>query len=195
MRCFAPIPSLALCLTLGACTEPVEPADPGEVLVDFADLMADDVYRALWGGIEEEDGIELWVPESGASLAGSVGLPTTSGASYGVDGELSADWSLLFTVSDGPMEGEYTWDWDFDMDIGRLVLPSSEVSGAGAWAVDSVYYDNVNDSHVFEGSLAIDGGEAMDLSYEAHFSGNLHWVRGTIGDVEVDWENPNPDLP
>jgi hypothetical protein len=182
-------------LLIAGCTDPADPADPGEVLRDFAETMADEVYDAIWAGIAEEEGIELWVPESDALLSGDLDLPTSSGATYGVDGELSFGWTLLFFESEYPMDGEYNWTWNFAGDIQRLQLPDCELRGQGSWMVQSVYYDNANHSHGFDGFLAIDGGEPLDVGYSAHFSGNLHWVRGHIGDVEVDWENPNPDLP
>lgn len=184
-----------LTLFLVGCPGPAESADPAEALVDFAEVMADDVHDAIWAGIEEEDGLDLWFPEDDGVFSGDLSLPTSSGATHGVDGELNVGWTLFFYESEYPMEGEYNWVWTFTEDIRRLQLPDCEVRGQGSRMVQSVYYENANHGHGFDGFLVIDGGEPLEVVYSAHFSGNLHWVRGSIGDVDVDWENPNPDLP
>ena len=80
---------------------------------------------------------------------------------------------MLFENQDD-LEGIYHWYWDYSLDIERLTLPSCEVAGTGEWTVHTIHYDNSNDGHIFEGSLALDGGESLAVSYEAHFSGNLH---------------------
>jgi hypothetical protein len=187
MRHTAPI----LAVILLGCSDP---PDPAEVLVDFAEILADDVYDAIWAVVEGEDGVDLWHLEDGESFSGSASLPSADGQSYGVDGELSVSWALGFELTEYD-DGVSNWFWDYDLDLTRLALRDGEVGGQGAWAVEHEQYDYQWQSQVFEGQLAIDGGELQDVSYEAHFSGNLHWVRGSIGEVEVDWENPNPDLP
>lgn len=181
-----------MCAVLVCACAP--PADPAETLIDFAEVMADDVYDAAWAGVTAEDGLDLWHLEDGAAFSGSLTLPTDDGQSHGVDGELSVDWALQFELTDYD-DSVSNWYWDVQLDISRLALPTCEISGQGAWAVEHEQYDYQWQSQLFEGQLAIDGGDLQDVAYEAHFSGNLHWVRGTIGEVEVDWENPNPDLP
>ena len=175
-----------------ACFEGASAADPGDVLVDFAGLMADDVMDAIWDGLEAE-GVELWFPESGSHYTGQLSLPTGDEGGLGLDGELTVDWALDFEMVD-ELEGIARWDWQFVVDIDRLNLMGTDVAGSGAWTVASEYYDYHNHRHGFEGQLSIDGDELMDVEYEAFQSGNLHWVRGSIGDVEVDWANPDADL-
>jgi hypothetical protein len=185
-RLFIVIPALAL-----ACGEPTEPADPERALITFAETMAADVYNAMWDHVDQET-VELWHHEDGASFSGTIELPTASGESYGVDGELVLDWSMLFEIQD-EMEGIYLWSWDVEADIDRLVVPECELSGAGEWTVDQETYDYSWKSHRFVGQLALEDGELQDVEVEFFYSGNLHWVRGTIGETEVDWENPNAD--
>ncbi len=188
MRITASVPFVAL-LSLG-CTEP---ADPGETLLDFAELMADDLYDALWTAVEDGEGLDMWHLDDGASFSGNASLSGGSEAS-GVDGELTADWALEFELTEYD-DGVSNWYWDIDIDIERLALPDAEVAGSGAWSLEHEYYDYDWRAHSFDGQLAIDGGELQDVSFDAYFSGNLHWVQGSIGGVEVDWENDNPDLP
>ncbi len=189
MRCFfSVVPLLA-----SGCVEPRAPADPEDVLVGFAETMAEDVYSALWSHVDSEV-VELWHPEDGASFDGSVTLPTASGERYGVDGELVLDWGLLFELAH-EMEGIYRWTWDVQVELDRLAVAPCELAGTGSWSVEQETYDYSWTSQRFEGQLRYDDRELEQVSYEAHHSGNLHWVRGHIGAVEVDWENPNPDLP
>ncbi len=182
-----------LSLALIGCTEPVEPADPTEALLDFAEVLSADVYNALWDGIEAEEGVELFVPESGTSLSGQLSLPLDDGSSFGLDGELTADWSVVYEEIGDPDDYVNHWDWDFELEIARLAAPCCEMAGQGSWTVEHELYDYSWRKQVFDGQLSIDGGELQDVSFEAHYSGNLHWVRGSIGGTEVDWENPDAD--
>ncbi len=184
MRTAALIALLPLFTT--ACFDEAEPTDPGELLPELADALGDDVYDAIWAGIEAE-GLDLWQLEDGDAHSGVLDV---SGS--GVDGELSVTWELIYEVQD-EVEGIDRWYWDFEIDIDRLALSLDELSGTGSWSVEHERYDYNWQSHDFAGQISVNGDDPQDVDFEAFFNGNLHWVRGTMGDVEVDWENPDAD--
>lgn len=185
---------LVIPLSLSVLPGCVDSVDPSEAFLDLAEALTTDVYDAVWDAVEEEEDIELWPPASQQTIQGSLDIPTTSGASHGVDGELQVQWELSSWESE-TLEDEYHWDWSFTLTIDRLALPSCEVAGQGAWIVEETWYDFGGHSHDFQGELALDEGEPQPLALEAYYSGNLHSAAGSIGDLEVDWENDNPDLP
>jgi hypothetical protein len=171
------------------------PPDPARALREFAEASAEPVYEGLWLAVEADAALDLWNLADDTTAAGWVEMPSATGDRFGVDGELSADWTLAATATDPPTDGERAWDWAFEVDYARLSLPSCEVSGAGSWTVAATWYDIGIEQHAWEGELTLGDLEALDVTFEALHSGNLHWVRGRIGDTEVDWENPDPDLP
>ena len=179
-------------LAVWACA--CEPApDPARALREFAEAGAEPVYDGLWLAVEADAALDLWDLPDDTTAAGWVEIPTAAGERFGVDGELDVDWTLAYAAPEE--DGERAWDWTFEVAYARLALPSCELSGAGSWTVAATWYDIGIEQHAWEGTLALDGGEALPVSFEALHSGNLHWVRGSIGDTEVEWENPDPDLP
>ncbi|MFH1469733.1 MAG: hypothetical protein ABIO70_35430 [Pseudomonadota bacterium] len=185
MRILFVVPLLAL-----GCT-PADPADPALALRELATANAEGVYNAIYDGIEAQDGIDLWNPGDGYTGSSSLALPAAGGEDFGLDGAIEVDWTLTWSED----SYVYLWDWTFAVDYAPLVLPSCEVTGAATWAMTYEYYDYVMSDHTFAGTVTLDDGEPLEVAYTAHWSGNLHNVQGSIGDVAVDWENPNPDLP
>jgi len=167
-----------LLLAFAACTVP----DPALALRELAEANAGTVFTAIRDGIEAAEGVDLDALDDGAELSGAL----DAGAGVGVD------WTVTYGLEDDWIQ---RWDWTFDVDYAPLALPSCGLEGAGAWTVAHTRIEFDYADHAFAGTLALDGGEPQDASYEAYYSGNLHWVRGAIGETLVDWENPSPDLP
>ncbi len=168
---------------LSACTEP---ADPAEVLPEFADVLARDIYDGVWDAVTAE-GIDLWQLEDGATHSGELTL-----ASPTVDGDISVTWALSYEL-DAEFDELDRWTWDFEIEIDSLALSVDELSGSGSWSVEHERYDYSKQDHSFVGQLSVNGEELQDVDFEAYFNGNLHWVSGTMGGVSVEWENPSPD--
>ncbi len=183
MRIHASLALVTLLVT--ACTEEAEPTDPAVLLPEFADALGDDVYDAVWAGIDAE-GLDLYALEDGDTHSGELDL------SGSLDGEVSVTWALTYEIQD-EAEGIDRWYWDFEIDIERLALSLDEIAGQGSWSVEHERYDYHWQSHDFSGQLSVNGDDAQDVDFEAFYNGNLHWVRGTMGDVEVDYDNPDAD--
>jgi hypothetical protein len=165
-----------------------EPVDPTEALLDFAEAMSEEVYDGLWSQVDGREDLDLWALES-SSYSGELAL----GAAQGVQGELSGSWSLSYAPVDHGADEVRVWLWDVELEIASLDLPCCEVAGHGGWTVEHQSYDYSWQQHGFVGELIFDGGEPTPVELEALHSGNLHWVRGTVGETEVDWENPDAD--
>ena len=173
---------MLLCLGMLACQD--EP-DLSKVLQEFAQANATNVYDGIYDDVEKEEGLNLWDHDDIGTFSGQLSL------SEGV----TIDWSLEYTWPNGEDEGERHWDWIFAADYDTFGLASGAIAGSGDWEVNHGWYDIDYADHSFDGQLILDDGDSMDVDYEAYFSGNLHWVEGTIDGVEVDWEHSNPDLP
>ena len=118
----------------------------------------------------------------------------TLSAVGGQEGDIEVEYTLSIEESSS-LDDEWTYSWSFEVDYSGVQLDSCTVDGSGTWTVEHVHYDHDWVDHAWDGQLGLDGADLQDVSYEAYFSGNLHWVQGSIGDVVVDWENDNPDLP
>ncbi|MBT3220600.1 MAG: hypothetical protein HN348_16055 [Proteobacteria bacterium] len=165
--------------------------DNFQLMLDFAERNARKVHYAIHEGVEEEEGLDLWQFENCGYYSGNLDLPTSSGSRHGLDGELSVEWELDFSAP----AYNHQWDWQFDIEYDRLALKTTEVTGSGHWTVESAYWDIDYATHTFDGRLKPKGGGDVAVAYQAYFSGNIHWIRGKIGDLVVDWENPNSNIP
>lgn len=166
--------SLILCT---GCTS----ADPTMVLREFALYSCDQAYSTIWDAVDAEH--DIWQPAD-LSLSGSG--ETGDGLAY--EYQLDADES-------DTLEDEITYSWTIEVELDGLELDSAVVDGSGSWTVEHVRYDLQYAHHAWVGELSVDGQDAEPADFESYFSGNLHWVTGSLGETEVDWEHANPDLP
>ena len=175
-----------LALAIGCPT--ADPVDPATALQEFATFNADDLYSAIWAEVSVSH--ELWNPVEYTVIDGDFVLSGVGGSASEIDVTYSLD------LQEGEtFEGENVYAWTMELDYLGVQLPSCIVDGSGTWIVEHAYYDYNNIEHSWDGQLGLDDADPQQVSYEAFFSGNLHWLTGSIGDTEVDWENDNPDLP
>ena len=163
-----------------------------EVLVDLAEVHADALFRGIQSGVEAGIG-SLWDLESDSTHDGTLGLPEDAGKVWDADASLEVVWEVSYVLDDG--EGIRTWDWAMQLDLGRLALPSCEVSGTTSGTVEDVVWDLSYADHAWDGEIAIDGDDAVPVAWTAYWSGNLHSVEGSVDGESVHWENDDPDLP
>jgi hypothetical protein len=163
-----------------------------EVLVDLADAHADALFRGIQSGVEADIG-SLWDLESGSTRDGTLALPEDAGTVWEADAKLGAVWEVSYVLDDE--EGIRTWDWAIQLDLGRLALPSCEVSGHVSGTVEDVAWDLYYANHAWQGEIAIDGEDDVPVVWTAYWSGNLHSVEGSVDGEPVHWENDDPDLP
>jgi hypothetical protein len=119
-------------------------------------------------------------------------LPEDAGEVWAVDASLHTAWEVTYVLDD---EGIRTWDWAIQLDLGRLALPSCEVSGHVRGTVEDVAWDLHYANHTWQGQLQIDSDDAVPVEWTAYWSGNLHSVEGSVDGERVHWENDDPDLP
>jgi hypothetical protein len=119
-------------------------------------------------------------------------LPEQAGKVWDLDAEVHTAWEVTYVLD---TEGIRTWDWAIQLDLGRLALPSCEVSGHVSGTVEDVAWDLSYANHAWQGAIAIDGEDDVPVSWTAYWSGNLHSVEGSVDGEPVHWENDDPDLP
>jgi hypothetical protein len=178
----------SLVILLGCAPRP----SSREVLVDLAEVHADALFRGIQSAVEVEIG-SLWELENGSTHDGSLALPEDAGKVWDVDAaRVDAVWEVTHVLDD---EGIRTWEWAIQLDLGALALPSSEVNGTASGTVEDVAWDLYHANHDWQGDLEIDGDLAVPVAWTAYWSGNLHYVDGTVDGEPVHWENDDPDLP
>lgn len=166
--------------------------DPTEFLIDLVELHAEIHQALIFDGIEACGGPDTW--NSGKNKLfwqGECTIPDASGDSYGISGELLLDVSFMVSA----VSYERIWDWDMGAEYTDVSVGSATFSGVGSWTAQTNAAEHFSHEIAWSGTLSGPWPSEVDVSFEGLHFGNVHHVAGHVGDDEVDYTNPDPDVP
>jgi hypothetical protein len=171
-------------LAIAGCGAPLEPEGFAIELIEWNADRLDDL-KADIGYVESEvnaslsDGetIEVWNGSVAAEVDGGTWAATGTGEHTRTD-------DLFRSVS-----------WDAEVTVDSVRIGGADVDGTYAWTVDENLFEGAFLTHTVVGSLTVEG-DTLDVDLESQRSpSTTNWVRGSVGEATIDWENPTPDVP